>query len=206
MTNTSGVFESLEAWSSKLFFLASVILFATAAYRGSAYLIESITYSGLPGNAMLFGRLAALLGVGGLTVEIAKQSSRLGKVSRVLVSLAVAFALILWIVATLNDMGITTALYPLFGLGTAILSLLTYEVVGIAIIRTGVHSKLIGSLLVVAGITLIALLVGLQIFPKGLIGTIGEGTLFMLYFAMGYRLRIDHATIRRDESMADTTL
>lgn len=196
----TGRWGSLETWSSTLFLFASVILFATALYRGVAYLVEGITFDLTVGNFMLFGRLAVILGLGGLSVQVANRSSRLGKLSRGVVVLAAIFTSVLFVLAMLNSLGFaTTSLLAVFGLGTFVLSVVTYGLVGVSVLRTGAYSTLIGGLLLAAAGALLVVFVGQTFLPTGLIGTIIEGVLAVIYLVVGYRLRTEPDPTTRAE-------
>lgn len=198
--------KSLEQWSSALFLFASVILFATALYRGVAYLVEGISFDFIVGNFMLFGRLAVILGLGGLSVQVANRSPRLGKVSRGVVVLAALFTIVLFVLAMLDSLGVmTSSLLAVFGLGTFVLSVATYGFVGVSVLRTGAYSPMIGALLIAATMSLLVVFVGLMFLPSGVIGTIIEGLLAVIYLIVGYRLRTEHPPTTQAEPASGTT-
>lgn len=65
--------------------------------QGVAYLVDGISFDLMVGNFMLFGRLAIIFGLGGLSAEVATRSPRLGKISRGVVVVAAVFTIILFI-------------------------------------------------------------------------------------------------------------
>jgi hypothetical protein len=194
MTTTKpALWRILEKRSSKLFFLAGVIFLLTATYRGSAYLVDAVSFNLSIANFMLFGRLAVLLALGGFTVQIADRSPRLARWGRGFVSLAATFTIGLFTLAVLAGLGITTPLIAVFGLGTFVLSFITYSLFGIGIVRTGPYPTRIGGLLLIAAVGLLAVFVGQMFLPTGLIGSVVEGGLSLVYFAMWHLLRSEVA-------------
>lgn len=188
-TNTTVPWETLERRRSALFFLASAVLLGTALWRGSAYLFDGVAFGGPLGTVMLLGRLAAILGTGGLTVQLVRRSSRQGRVTRAVVSLAVVFTVGLFSLALLENFGVSTPVIAVFGLGTVTLSVLSYLVTGRAILKSGAYTGAVGWLLVAAAATLLVIFVGLRFLPTGVIGPPGEATMAVLYFLTGARLR-----------------
>jgi hypothetical protein len=106
MASTSDtIFDFLETTSVRLFAIASVFLFITAAYRGVAYVEETISFNLLIANIVFLGRLAVILALGGLSVQIMKQNRRLGTLSRGLVVLAALFTIALFGLAVHAGLG-----------------------------------------------------------------------------------------------------
>lgn len=172
--------------------------------QGGSFFLEDIAFNDWVGLAGLFGRLAALLGTGGLALQIEKRNDRLGKLSRTVASIAVVFTIGLLALAVLENMGVTTPIIAVFGLGTFVLSFVTFILFGVSIIRTDVHSALIGSLLLIAAFSLLIVFIGQMVVAEGLIGTVIEGVLFVLYLTIGYRLQVEKVPSRETGSMADT--
>jgi hypothetical protein len=197
--------ESLEQWSSYLFILGGVFLLVYASHRGMALLIDAISYNEGFYPAILLGRLTALLGIGGLTVGFVNRNPRLGKLSRIVVSVATMITVVFFALATLDSAGFTTPLIGLFGLSTFILSVIAFSLVGIAIVRTGAYSPVIGALLLAVTVTLLALFVGLTVLPAEIMGTVGEGILFALFVSIGYVLQSETAPTDRAEPAPDAT-
>lgn len=190
MTTTKPApWRMLEKRSSTLFLFAGVIFFLTAIYRGSAFLVDNISFNLFIANFMLFGRLAVLLALGGLSVQVAGRNPRLAKWGRGIVSLATAFTIVLFVLGVLDSVGITTPLIAVFGLGTFVLSFITYSLYGAGIVRTGAYPTLIGSLLLIAAVGLLTVFIGQLFLPTGLIGSVVEAGLSLIYFAMWSLLR-----------------
>ncbi|WP_323192523.1 hypothetical protein [Halostella sp. PRR32] len=205
MVDSTEQLESLERWSHRLFILAGVFLLVAASNRGIAFFLENVAFNDWIGLAGLFGRLAALLGTGGLALQIEKRTVRLGKLNRTIASLAVVFTTGLLTLAILENVGVTTPIIAVFGIGTLVLSFVTFSLFGVSIIRTGAHSTLIGSLLLIVALLLLVVFIGQTVVPEGLIGTVIEGLLFVLYLTIGYRLQVEKVPSRRTESVADAT-
>lgn len=197
--------DSLEQRSSDLFFLASVILLVAAIHRGSAFVLDGFAFNYWLGLTSVLGRLAALLGVAGLSVQIATRNARLGNVGRAVVSLAVVFAVGLLALGILENAGFSTPVIAVFGLGTFLLSVIAFLCFGLAVVRTGAYSTLVGSLLLAAAVALLVVFFGQQALPEHLIGAVIEGVLFGLYLGIGYRLRTERAPGRQADPAADAT-
>lgn len=199
---------SLEQWSVGLFLVGSVLELVFAAINGVAFLTDAFTYRPWISLTVLVARLALLLGIAGLSVQIVNRNPRLGKWARVVVSLAVGFTIGLLVLAALDDFGLfRTPIIAVFGLGTVVLTVLTFALFGVAILRTDSFSPLIGGLLVAASVMLVALFVGLEILalPTRLAGAIGEGIFFVLFLAIWNALRAESvATDPSQETLGPT--
>lgn len=195
----------LERWSPVLFFVASGILLIGAVHRGAVLLSDGLTYNDWIGVTKLFGRLLVLLGIAGLSVRITNRHSGLGTLSSVVVSVAALFALVLTGMAALAAAGFSVATLALVGLGTFVLSVSTYLLFGVAIIRTGAYSTRVGGLLLAAAVALLAVFVGQQFAPVDVVGVFVESTLFVLYLSIGHVLRTGRKPFPRPEPVPDTT-
>lgn len=192
-SNDTGLWKSLENWMPHLFLVAGLFSLVAAANYGVAELADGISFNSWVGLSVLLSRVAALLGVAGLSARILTRNARVGKLSRVVVVLALVFAGALLTTAVLENLGIETPLQAVFGLGTVALSLVTYVMFGAAIFRTDAHARLVGVLLLGATVALLFGLFGEAAFPIGVVGTIAEFGLFVTYAAIGYRLLSDSA-------------
>lgn len=179
---------TLERWSPGLFALGSGMLLVAALHRGLAFALEALAFNDWIGLTGLVGRMAVVIGLAGLSTRVANQSARLGKTGRALAGLTVAFVVVLLAMAIVENLGSEPDVIAVFGLGTFALSVVTYALFGGAILRTGAYSPVIGWLLLVATIALLAVFVGQNLIPEGLIGSIVEGALFIIYAAIAYRL------------------
>ncbi|MEF8813533.1 MAG: hypothetical protein V5A55_06910 [Halovenus sp.] len=203
------VWESLEEWTPRLFLLAGVILIVASANYAITVLLDSVTFNSWVGLTVVIGRWVSLLGVAGLSVGIVKRSPRAGRLSRVVVSLAVLFTTGLLVTAILSNAGVTTPLSAIFGLGTILLSIVTYAMFGIGILRTDAYSTLIGALLLVMTIGLLWGFIGQIALAEGpgtmlgIIGTTAEAILFATNLAIGYRLGTELESRDRAEPASD---
>lgn len=207
-TNTGSAWETLENWSAVLFILAAVFLLVTATNRGIAYLVEGYSYGPTEswlGLTVLLGRLAALVGLVGLSVRLVNERPRMGTVSRAVAVLAVVFTVILLVLAALEIAGSPTELIAVFGGGTFVLSFVTYALFGGAIIRTNAYSRRIGGLLVAAAVALLVVVFGQLLISVEVIGTIVEASLFVIYLWIGYILRADSSGTTR-QTRADSAV
>lgn len=181
--------NTLEEWSPHLFLLGSVLILAFAIHNGIVFVSDDFQFIDFIYPTVLLGRLAVLLGIAGLSVQVANRAPRFGKLSRVVVAVAVVFTIGLLVLSILEMVGVSTPIIAVFGLGTVVLTAITYALFGGVILRTGAYSTLIGGLLLAATVVLLAVFVGLMVLPTRLVGAVGEGGLFVLFFVIGYFLR-----------------
>ena len=196
--------ETLARLSPHLFFFASVILLVAALHRGATFLLDGVSHNLWVSLMKLFGRLAALLGISGLSLRISQRAPRLGRVSRTVASAAVLFTLALIILVTAENIGFTLGFVPVVGLGTFLLSVGTYSLSGIAIIRTEAYPVLIGKLLLAAAVSLLAVFFGMVFLPINWISVIIEAMLFLLYLGVGYSIRTGDGIAVGTEPTSDT--
>lgn len=193
----------LKQWSPRLFLLGGVFILVFALHNGMVYLTDA-TFQDWVYPSVLLGRLAVLLGIAGLSVQIANRNPRVGKLGRVVVAVAVGFTIGLLVLGPLEMAGVfSTPLIGMVGLGTVVLSVITYALFGVAILRTRAYSPQIGGLLLAAAVALLALFVGLMVLPTRLAGAVGEGALFVLFVSIGYRLRTEPEPADRVERRSD---
>lgn len=202
--NDTGLWESLENRMPYLFLVAGVFSLVAAANYGVAELADSISFNSWVGLTVLLSRVAALLGVAGLSARILSRNAKVGKLSRAVVVLALVFAGALLTTAVLENLGIKTPLQAVFGLGTIALTLVAYVLFGATILRTDAHARLVGVLLLGATVVLLFGLFGKAAFPIGVVGTIAEFGLFVTYAAIGYRLLSDPAPEGSPERTPET--
>lgn len=192
-----GLFDALAPWSSTLFLLAGVLLLIAAANRGLAVVSDTYAFHDWIGLAVVLGRLAALVGTLGLSVRLVARTSKLGKRSRQVAVLAVVFAAGLLVMAILENAGFSSTFIAVFGLGTFLLSFLTFTVFGVTILRSQAYANAIGGLLLAVAGALLVVFFGQQLVAEEVIGTVVEALLFVLYVAIGLLLRTQPA---RDEA------
>lgn len=196
MIHRSGVLQSLEVWSPGLFLLGGVFELVFAANNRLAFLMDGFSFIDWLYPTVLVGRAAVLIGIAGLSVQIVKQTPRVGKWSQRVLALAFVFTVGLLSLSLLAVVGVTTPIIAVFGVGTVVLTIITYALFGAMILRTGAFAPRVGIFLVAAAVTVLGVLVGLSFLPTRLVGGIGEGVLFLLFLATWYSLRAD--TIQTD--------
>jgi len=196
MMHRSGVLQSLEEWSPRLFLLGAVFELVFATNNGLAFLMDGFSFIDWLYPTVLVGRAAVLIGIAGLSVQVVNQSPRVGKWSQGVLAMAFVFTVGLLSLSLLTIVGVTTPIIAVFGIGTVVLTIITYALFGVVILRTGAFSTRIGSLLVVAAVAVLGVFVGLSFLPTRLVGGIGEGALFLLFLATWYSLRAD--SVRTD--------
>ena len=181
--------ESLEAWSPRLFLAGFALELVFASTHGIAYLVDGFSFIDWLYPAVLLGRLAILFGLAGLSVRITGRNARLGILSRGVVSLAILFTTGLVTLSILQILGITTQIIAVFGIGTVVLTILTFLLYGGAGLGTGAYPSVVGGLLLVATLAVLFVLVGQGAFSTSLRGAVGEGVNAFAFLAIGYILR-----------------
>jgi hypothetical protein len=181
--------KALEAWSPRLFFVGFVLELVFAVNHGIAYLVESISFIDWIYPTVLFGRLAILFGLAGLSVQITNRNARLGSLSRGVVSLTILVTTGLVTLSILEIFGITTQIIAVFGIGTVVLTVLTLLLYGVVGISTEAYPSAIGGLLLVAVLAVLFVLVGQGAFSTNLRGAVGEGVNAVVFLAIWYILR-----------------
>lgn len=188
--------DALEAWSPSLFLVGFAFELVFAVNHGIAYLVDGFAFIEWLYPTVLIGRLAVLLGLAGLSAQIANRNSRFGVAGRVVVSAAVVFTIGLLSLSILEIAGITTPIIAVFGLGTVVLTILTFFLFGIAILYTGAYPTRIGGLMLIATLAVLSVLIGLRFLPTNLIGAVGEGANAIVFLAMWGYLRTEITAIR----------
>jgi hypothetical protein len=204
MTDRRGVWRSLERWSPHLFILGAVFELVFATNNGLAFLLDGFSFVEWLYPAVLLGRAAVLLGIAGLSVHVTDRSPRAGKWSRVVLAVAFVFTSGLLSLSLLQIIGVTTPIIAVFGLGTVVLTVITYSLFGVVILRTRALSAPTGGLLLAAAVTVLGVFVGLSVLPTRLVGGVGEGVLFVVFLGMWYRLRSESTVTERDERASNT--
>lgn len=182
---------SLERRGGGLFLLAGAILLVAAGNYAVPFLLDGVEFNTWIGLAVLIGRLVSLLAVAGLAMGVLARSRRLGLSCQVVVVAAVLFTTGLLTAAILENLGYSSPLMAVFGLGTILLSVVTYSLFGVAILRTGAYSRVIGALLLVATAALLFGFLSQMVLSErliGLIGTVAESGLFVANAGIGYQL------------------
>lgn len=172
-----------------MFVLAAIFLFVGTVNRGLTFLIDGYTFNEWHGIVLELGRLAALLGTAGLSIEVVQRNTRWGNLNLAVSSLAVVFVTILIALATMKAAGVLAESIDIVGIVAYILSVSTFLTVGIGIVQTGAHSRRIGGLLLVNVFALLVVFFGRLFVPQGLVATVVPGIQILLYLSVGYTLR-----------------
>lgn len=193
MTQRKPAWESLESWTPILFLVGFVLELVFALNHGAAYLVETVTFFDWIYPSVLLGRLAVLLGLAGLSVRLTARHPRLGKVSRIILALAMVFTLVLISLSILNIVGIVsftdfvaTPVMAVFGIGTVALTLLSFVFFGIAGLRTDAYPAVIGGLMLIATLAILFVLLGSGTFSTNVRGAVGEGLNALVFLAIWY--------------------
>jgi hypothetical protein len=201
--NTTVPWTSLEVQSPRLFTAAGVVLLVAAANYAVPFLLDGVAFNNWVGLSVLVGRLLSLLAVAGLSVHLVDRSPRAAKTARAVVAVAVAFTVGLTTTAVLTNLGVETDLSTVFGLGTILLSILTYALYGSLLVRGGDGYAPVGGLLLVATGALLFGFLAQAALPTGLVGTVAESVLSASHVAIGYRLRGRPGATGRTEPAGD---
>jgi hypothetical protein len=188
-----------------LFVVAGVFLVVGAANSGVAFVSESYAFDEWLGIVLELGRVAALLGTAGLSVQVATENARLGTLNRAVASLGVVFVSALIAQATLESAGVIAESGGLVGLAAYVLSVTTFLAVGIGVLWTGAYSRLIGGLLLVNVVALLVVFFGRRFVPLGLLATVVPGIQVLLYLSLGYELRGQTVPTRQPAPATDAT-
>lgn len=186
-TDDRGLWEPLENRMAYLFLVAGVLSLAAAANYGVAELLDSVSFNSWVGLTVLMARVVSLIGVAGLSVRLVDRHRNVGRLSRAVVGLALLSTVGLLTTAVLGNLGVELPVAAVLGLGTIALSLITYSLFGVAVLRTGAHDPLVGVLLLGTTVALLFGLFGRAAFPIGVVGTVAEFGLFVTHVAIGYR-------------------
>ena len=208
MTDRSGACASLERWGPHLFSLGAVLELVFALNNGLAFLLDGFSFVDWLYPTVLLGRAAVLLGIAGLSVRVTDRSPRIGKWSRIVLAVAFVFTLGLVSLSLLEIAGVTitwnSPIFAVFGLGTVALTVITFALFGVLILRSGAFSTATGGLLLAAAVTVVGVFVGLNVLPSRLVGGVGEGVLFALFLVTSLRLRTEFMMTDRPEPASNT--
>lgn len=180
--------EALEGYSPRLFVLAAVFLLVGAANSGLAFVFESYAFDAWGAIVLELGRVAALLGTAGLTVEVTARDRRLGRVARGVTVLAVGVVTLLTAWAALSEAGLLGDPIAAVGLPAWVLSVGGFLLVGVAVVRTEAYARRVGWLLVVNVVALFVVFFGRLVVPLGLVATVVPACQVLLYGSVGYTL------------------
>lgn len=193
--------DTLERWGPTLFLLGFALELVFALNHGVAYLMASVEFMEWIYPSVLLGRVAALLGVAGLTVPLTALHPHIGKLSRIILGLAVVFTLILTLSSILNIVGIlsftdfvATPVLAVFGIGTIVLTLLSFALFGVVGLRTDAYPTVVGALMLVATLAILFVLVGSGTFSTNARGAVGEGINALVFLTIWHILSTETTT------------
>ena len=198
------VWATLEEWCPRLFILAGVFLLVGAANNGLAFMTDGHPFDEWLGIVLELGRLAALLGTAGVSIEVVRRNSWVGNLNRAVASLAVVSIIVLIALASLDVAGVLADPIGIVGLVAYVLSVSTFLVVGIGVIQTNAHSRRIGGLLLGNVVALLTVFFGRLFVPLGLVATVVPVCQSILYLGIGHNLRNLSVTTRQTTSAMDT--
>ncbi len=217
MAGSDGVLAPLDGKSPTLFLVAGGLLVVFSALLG----YEAVTNAAAPED--VFGPpgfLFAMVGLLGLYPALADRSPRLARVSAIvaavsavgwLVITALAFGEAAGVVAPLEDFGATGVVVLL---AAGVTMVLAYLSSGVAVLRTGVHSRTLGLLVlappVIFGVMLsqAALAAQFGLFSEATMAwsaVVISGGQAVAHLGVGHLLRIEGVPADRAASRADAT-
>ena len=193
--------------SPQLFLVGFVFELVFSVTHGAAFLVEGFSFIDWIYPTVIFGRLAVLFGLAGLTARIARGGyTRLRTVSRVIVVLAMFSTTGLMVISTLMQFGITTPIISVFGITTVLSTLLTFVLFGIVGLRTDAYPSIIGGLLLVATAAVLFVLLGQGAFSVDVRGAVGEGVNAFVFLAVWYVLNTESGATRQRDPAPDTVV
>lgn len=180
--------RTLETWGPMLFLIGFALELVFALNHGAAYFLESVEFMDWIYPSVLLGRLAVLLGLAGLSGRLMPRHPRVGKLSRIILALAMVFTLGLILFSILDIIGVSTPIIAVFGIGTVVLTLLSFALFGVAGLRTDAYPTVIGGLMLVATLAVLFVLLGSGTFSTNVRGAVGEGVNAFAFLAIWYIL------------------
>lgn len=198
--------DSIERWSPRLFLLAGTFLVIAAVMSGMAFLGHGQLFDDWLILPLELGRLAALTGTFGLSVQLGRHNTGLGKLGGAVAMLAIGLVVALTASALLTTTGLLSVSTPALGVAAFVLSVGTFLLYGFGILRTRSHRTLVGRLLVVNAVALLVVFFGRVLLPLGLLSTVVPGAQALVYVTIGHALRSQHLPTQQSTATPDTTL
>lgn len=195
---------TLERWTPRLFIIGFVLELVFALNHGAAYLFDGVSFFDWIYPSVLIGRFAVFLGLAGLSVSLIEGNPRLGKLSRVLLAAAMLFTLGLVSLSILDMIGVSTPVIAVFGIGTVVLTVLSFVLFAVAGFRTDAYPTVVGGLLLVATLAILFVLLTSGMFSTNVRGAVGEGLNAIAFLAIWYVLGTREKATATTEPMADT--
>ncbi len=212
MTDSTGVLAPLEDWSAPAFLVAGGFFVINAAIVATGIATNSERLIMLLGQAFVgAGWTAAFIGMLGLYPALADRSRWLVRVAAFLIVIGVVIFTVMAVASLLYYLGIPdgeiTALLPVFLPGVILSSILGVGLFSVASLRTDVHSRTVGLLLLALPLIVVTnILRGVVAGIESPIATLVIViALTLVNVAIGYRLRVEGLpTDRADPSVGPT--
>ncbi len=212
MTERSGLLTPLEGWSAPAFLVAGGFFGINAAIVATGIATNSERLIMLLGQTFVgAGWTAAFIGMLGLYPALADRSRWLVRVAAALIAFGVVVFAVMAVASLLYYLGIPNgdfaAVVPLFLPGVVLSSILGVGLLSVASLRTDVHSRTVGLLLLALPLIVVTnILAGVVAGIDSPVGTLVIViALVLVNVAIGYRLRTeDVPTDRADTSIGPT--
>lgn len=206
MTGRGGIFESLERWRATAFLLAAAMFLVDAAFL--ATVVGSGTRPPDLGQAFIAaGWTAAFVGVLGLYPDLAERRRWLARAGAVFAAVGVVVFAAMAVVVVVFTAGIVdgdfATLVPIFLPGVVFGSVLGFLTFSVASLRSGVHSRAVGVLLLLPAISVVVNIATPSAASGRAAITLGiVSGLALTMLAIGYLLRTGKALTGRAEPTA----
>lgn len=181
--------SKLERWTPTLFLVGFALELLFALNHGAAYLVESVSFYDWIYPSVIVGRVAVLLGLAGLSVRLKDQIPRWATLGRVILGGAIVFSVGLIVMSILDALGISSPIIAVFGIGTVVLTILSFVFFGVAGIRTDAYPTVIGGLMLVSTLALLFVLLTSATLSTNVRGAVGEGLNSLVFLVIWYILR-----------------
>ena len=217
MTNPRGATESSVTWSSTPFYVAGAMFAVAATFSAASVVADAERLALLVGEAFIAtGWIAGLVGLLGLYAGLADRSrwlTRAGATFSVIGIVAfvvlAAASLVAFFTGATVERGVSVAGIPLIYLLPGIIPapILAFASFSAASLRTGVHSRAVGVLLVIPSFIVVGNVATPPALPGRELITLGiECGLALTMIAIGYLLRTGSVSADGVESAPDTTV
>lgn len=108
------------------------------------------------------------------------------------------------LLSILDIVGVRTSIIAVFGLGTVVLTVLSFLLFAVAGFRTDAYPTVVGGLLLVATLAILFVLLTSSMFSTNVRGAVGEGLNATAFLAIWYVLNTRVKATMRREQVADT--
>lgn len=196
-TNTRG--GSVEQWSPTLFLLGGGLLLGHAAVQGITVFTD---LAPPPDVFVTTGHFVALGGLIGLYPILVDRTPRLARAAGVVTVVPLVGWLVMTVTQFLTVAGVVSSLIDTLPGAVIMLvpvsTLLTYVLFGVATLRVGEGSRIVGVLVLAPAALIVALLAGSALTDaSAIVGLVVGSGLALTMLALGYRLRTWHRPINR---------